>query len=245
MTVLKEVRAILVSVNFDDFLALTLPHNSRFFSETIVVTHPDDKATQRVVERVPGSTCFVTDAFYRNGADFNKWLALEEGLDSIGRSGWILVTDADIILPPTVPDLTLTPGYLYGAERLVVSGERDWFPIERAWECARDTPAPRWCGYFQLFHGSDRNCDRKPWYNTDLGHAAIADEPFRARWSPETRRLLPFSVLHFGDVDQNWFGRVTPRLDGGPLPPLPDAKRKMQELLDEVSDPELNKWAQQ
>lgn len=43
-----RIEAITVSVNYDDFLAETLPLNRPLFDDMIVVTTPEDVETQRI-----------------------------------------------------------------------------------------------------------------------------------------------------------------------------------------------------
>jgi hypothetical protein len=91
------MRAILVSVDYADLLAITLPYNRHHFEEVWVMT---TNGSQDAVEADKhGAIVHLTDAFYRDGATFNKWLALEEGLDTMGREGWICLMDADVLWP--------------------------------------------------------------------------------------------------------------------------------------------------
>lgn len=92
------MRAILVSVDYSDLLAITLPYNRHHFDEVMVVTSPNDDKTKMIADKC-GAVVFTTDSFYKNGADFNKWRALEEGLDYFGRFGWLCIMDADVLWP--------------------------------------------------------------------------------------------------------------------------------------------------
>lgn len=93
------MRAITVAVGYTDLLALTLPYNRHHFESLTVVTDP------RHAEEVSGvcvpnrADVVVTDLFYRGGAVFNKWAALEYALDRIGRNGWLCLMDADVLWP--------------------------------------------------------------------------------------------------------------------------------------------------
>ena len=107
------MRGIVVSVEYDDLLAITLARNARHFERILVVTSPADEATQDVAARVPNAEVHTTDAFYRNGAAFNKGLALEEGFERIGREGWLLAWDADIVMPQRMDLAGIEIGNLY------------------------------------------------------------------------------------------------------------------------------------
>jgi hypothetical protein len=96
------MKAIIVAVDYSDILAVTLPYNRHHFDEVWIVTTLSDLGP--VVEMAEQYHCkvFPTNAFYRDGAIFNKFLALEEGLDAMGREGWLCLLDADILLPRNI-----------------------------------------------------------------------------------------------------------------------------------------------
>jgi hypothetical protein len=101
------MRAIMVAVDYADLLAITLPYNRHHFDQVCIVT--DGKSyngVRRVVDSLPGGNdqnyIFVTESFYAKGATFNKWRALEDGLDWMGREGWICIMDADVLWPRNV-----------------------------------------------------------------------------------------------------------------------------------------------
>src|SRR6266852_2003801 len=90
------MRAIMVCVDMADILAVTLPLNRHHFEEVWVVTsHADHDAV-----RIAGDNearVLKTNLFWEDSAIFNKWRALEHGLDVMGREGWLCVMDADVI----------------------------------------------------------------------------------------------------------------------------------------------------
>jgi hypothetical protein len=170
-----------------------------------------------------GVELFRTDAFTRYGAIFNKGMAIEEAFDVIGRSGWILIVDADIALPATFELGELDRDVLYGAARRqlpegVLDLDGDW---ER-WELTREDPC---AGYFQLFHAEAAALRSLPWYPRGYMNAAYADWDFALRFT--TRTALPSPVLHIGRQYENWCGRASPRLDGTAVP---DADRKLVQM---------------
>src|SRR5689334_22908441 len=95
------MKAILVSVDYADLLAMTLPYNKHHFDEVFVITSNADNATKQVA-RENHCPYLATDSFWDDGAMFNKWKALEEGLTVMGRDGWICIMDADILWPKAV-----------------------------------------------------------------------------------------------------------------------------------------------
>jgi hypothetical protein len=133
----QGLRAFCVVVDYLDLFRLTYHYNKKHFSEFYVITSTADLETQRFVmnRRDSGDgklSYYATDAFYRDGASFNKWLALEQGLDVFGRHGWICLLDADVLWPrglrieyPRQPDVckmtlngcALLPGILYSPLR--------------------------------------------------------------------------------------------------------------------------------
>jgi len=218
------IKTIIVCVDYYDILALTLPHNKNVLDSILVVSAPQDFKTLDVCEK-NGIECYQTDAFYRKGAAFNKGLAIEEAFDVVGRDNWILILDADIIVPrefATCQDM-LDPTFIHGSRRRVLSKFASDSPeisnhalwVDSCPAIAENGPY----GYFQLFHGSDPVLQRRPWYPIDWGYAAGCDDEFMGLWSKKNIMWLPFYVLHLGDSCQNWCGRVTPFV-GGKVPAL-------------------------
>jgi len=212
-------KVLIVSVDFDDLLAITLPRNRRSFGHVLVATSPNSEAATRRVCESANASVFVTDAFYRDGAKFNKGLAVEEGLDVLGRDGWILCLDADIILPSMLTiDLTrLGTQCLYGARRRGLgrieeyAGQEDWtrYPVISDSEVA---------GYFLLFHAGAVALRTRPWFGVNWVHAGGYDSDFEAKFRPNNTRWLPLEVLHLGPTGANWYGRTAARADGAAVP---------------------------
>jgi hypothetical protein len=99
-----RISTVIPCVNYDDFLALTLPRTISVLENVTILTAPEDVRTLAVARahRVP---VFVTDAWW-TGA-FNKARALNKWLDSLGEASaedaWCLTLDADILLPEGEP----------------------------------------------------------------------------------------------------------------------------------------------
>lgn len=222
------LRGITVSVGYDDLLAKTLKQNMRFMDECVVVTAPHDHKTKAVVRSVPNCKLFETNAFYENGAKFNKGRSLESAFDFLGRAGWILIWDADTIFPTDMQLVDLEVGKLYNPPRLILDDPKKYTP-EMPWTEAKPTHDWQFPGYFQLFHAEDPHLIQKPWYGVNYTHAGGCDADFQFRWPMSNKVRLKFHVLHLGPRDTNWFGRVSERVDGLPVETAEERKQIMDD----------------
>lgn len=234
-------KGIVICVNYDDLLQITLPRNMRHMTECVVVTSHEDKRTINLASDVPSVRTFCTDAFYRQGAKFNKGWAMEEGLDVLGRDGWILIWDADIILPENMNFGELDKETLYGCPRKILKDVKQYVPgmswlnqvptqgTERSpvgWESSYD---PGYPGYFHLFHTSANALVNTPWYDPKYVHAGGCDAAFSRKFRKKCK--LPIEVLHLGPRDTNWMGRVSERIDGDSIPEAEDRKQELEKMF--------------
>ena len=213
----QPIKGIVVCVGYDDLLTLTLPRNLKHLSSCLVVTSKTDQRTRDLVKSV-GCELYQTDAFTRHGARFNKGLALEEGFDVLGRSGWIMVWDADVILPsPTLAPMgDLQVGKLYSARRHILTEPKQWSE-HLNWSKVHIHNDKLFPGYFHLFNADDPVLVQRPWYDVTFSHAGGGDGYFQSRWKPEDKIRFPWNVMHLGPIDTNWHGRATDRTDGQPV----------------------------
>jgi len=161
------VKSIVVSVDYHDLLAITLPKNSQHFEKTLVVTAPHDEKTIRTAEQIPNVEVLKTDAFYQLGATFNKGCAMEIGLRRLGKDGWIVVWDADTLFPDSIdiPDKQI--GKLYGARRKVAHNKH-WLNFSALEDESFYPDEGEIPGYFQMFHAEDPVLkNRDIWYPVD------------------------------------------------------------------------------
>lgn len=210
------MKAILVSYQYSDLLVTTLPRNIHHFESVHVVTAPQDVATIDVA-KVCGAQVYQTDAFWRHGAAFNKWLALEEALDDceLRKSGWLCLMDADVIWPQKLPVFPMEKGFLYAPLRRMFFPWPRHLPAESEWTAyPLHSNVQEWAGYSQIFHADDPVLGSPPWHETNWTHAGGADSFFQAKWPAARKVRPPFEVLHLGEAGVNWAGRVTPYADG-------------------------------
>lgn len=124
-----KLQAVTVSVNYSDFLKYTIVENKDLFDKWIIVTDTKDAKTKELCDEY-GITCIQTDVFYENGAKFNKYAAINEGLKYVDDDAWILFIDSDIVLHyemrRTLEKIGLRKDCLYGMDRLNCSGYKNW-----------------------------------------------------------------------------------------------------------------------
>ena len=230
------MRAILVSVDYSDYLAITLPLNRHHFEDVMIVTTPDDIDTIQVAVKYDCKT-FLTRCFFDNGAVFNKWLALEHGLNSLGREGWLCVMDADVVWPQVLPPFEFKPGNLYSPLRHMAD-----FYFPEPWTKIPIHPLiSSFSGYTQIFHALDPVLT-KPWYQVDWKHAGGADTFFQARWPEQNRIRPPFNVLHLGPSGVNWCGRSSPYLNGTIDPEARNRRLKLRSFKAKRTGPASTRY---
>lgn len=207
-------RAITVCVDYSDILAMTLPYNKHFIEEMMVVTSMTDQKTVDVALE-HGARVHQTNTFYREGAHFNLWGAVEEGLDVCGRDGWIMFLDADICLPEHHHNFTPQIGYIYTPHRRIKEDISDGIPEQRKWAQYRRLRVNEdFRGYCQLFHGSDPVLGPSPWHSINWTWKGGQDMAFQSKWPENKWARMPFEVLHLGEAFVNWTGRVSKYRDG-------------------------------
>ena len=125
------LEAVIVCVNYSDFLAITLPRALEVCERVVVVSHYDDKATHQLCDKY-STDCIKTDVFHEDGDMFNKGRAINLGLSNLRHEpgGWLLHIDADIYLPHrfkhALKMAKLDPKTLYGCDRLNCYSWEDW-----------------------------------------------------------------------------------------------------------------------
>jgi hypothetical protein len=135
------LEAVVVCVNYSDFLAHTLPGNRTMFNNMVVVTSLTDQDTVKVCNKY-NVRCIQTDAFYQDGAVFNKGAGINVGLEALNCTGWVLHLDADIHLPPLtrqiLEKIQLEPEKVYGADRLMCPDYKSWIKYLESWRSVHE-----------------------------------------------------------------------------------------------------------
>lgn len=231
------IEAVIVCVDYSDFLAYTLPQAKLHLDHIVVVTTPADKETQQLCKH-HNVECIKTNSFYEKGDKFNKAKGINEGLLYLSKRDWVIHMDADIYLPPMTRDILskkkLDQNKIYGIDRLMCPDYNSWvdylkkprlihdnwifvhlnaFPIAtRVADYNGDGYSP--IGYFQLWHPGTSGVKNYPEVH---GAADRTDMQFAKKWSKDLRELLPEIVaIHLDSEDatvkemgKNWSGRKT------------------------------------
>lgn len=157
---------ITCSVNFSHILKETLPFNKKRVDNVVVVTTPTDFATHAVC-RENEVEYIETDLFYKDGADFNKGLALNEAFKKLKYNDWVLHLDADTLLTGayspilTAENKDLDIEKLYGCMRIEVKDQEEYLKIIKNLALFGDPlgvgnfidkQEELACGFFQLFN---------------------------------------------------------------------------------------------
>lgn len=232
----RKIQAIIISVDYSDFLRWTLPYNKKHFDHTIVITTPEDIETQKICEYW-GVHCVKTNDFYLKDAKFNKANGINYGLSLINKDSWVVHMDADIYLPPMTRDilqmLPLDDQSLYSIDRINCKSFTEWITYlenpesqhgmdglvkydrfengSRLVNLNRDGYIPM--GYFQLWHPNASGVVKYPNVHSSADRTDIL---FGYNFKRENRHLIPDLVcIHLdtaeGEMGQNWNGRTTKR----------------------------------
>lgn len=207
-----RIHGLTVCVDYAEYLAVSLPFWMQGLTSVMVVTSQTDVQTRQTLSllnqhpriRPTSLHVYLTDAFTRDGAAFNKGLAMEEARRLMPWEDWILFFDVDVVPPYlwhlNLPELQL--GYLYGAKRYhtpdlqhLFSTKLNFVPDDRVGY-----------GYFQLFHTKDPKVQKTPLLDTQWRHAGNYDSNFMLSFRSMVQDV-GFPVWHIGPQHENWFGK--------------------------------------
>jgi hypothetical protein len=193
-----------VCVDFSDFLERCLD-NLKLLDRWVVVSVERDRATRRLCRKA-GLDLLITKRLYEDGAPFNKGRAINDGLDVIGHHGWIVILDADTLLPEhfrgELESRQLQDGVLYGCpQRLVDIAGSVNLRTEGPWRKYPDNPV---LGFMQIFSGA-----RGARYPEHYPTAAKSDLEFNAQFE-RCEYIDSLITTHYGRRRFHHEGRRRP-----------------------------------
>lgn len=233
---IQDLQVFIVAVNYDDYLRITLPRNSRWLPDNakINIVTNSKKSREAAIAKESGARVIVSDRAIGPGGSVAKGKAINDALDTISPKDWILILDADILLTEhaigKITKLDLDKDCLFYTRRWKMkSGEdisrvvheydnrKDVLPLAIKYGYLESHDTEPW-GYFQLFNkNADSLKGRARIYEERRTSAEMDDSIFgNFVFSSDKRLCLPIlshSVLHlYHGERENWHGRVTPRI---------------------------------
>lgn len=219
-----SLAAVLVCVDYSDFLELTLPENKDQFDNIVVVTSPQDKNTQRVAAQ-NNVTCLITDIFYEKGAVFNKGGGLNLGIKHIIHGcDFLTILDADTIVPKNFrqnsPWEFMHKNILYGGSRRFIWTYKEYqeyklgYLKEESFELVRGEG----CGFCVITSSKSDVYLKYSNYYPNSRTAEQVDIDFLKRFHPEVKGIgfLPeLNCIHLGPHGINHALRVNSKIPEG------------------------------
>ena len=211
------INYVTISFGYADSLRNTF--SQQILGIRVIVTVPDDLETRRVVLAAKNSELFTLDcAFDGVGfhAAYNKARYLNIGLRELrrrGARGWVILLDADILLPGDFGERLeallplLDKGKLYGLRGRRVAATGEEFAGVRGlgpWEAGLETFTTV-VGYFNLFHLQGPH---REYPASDPGRVEHDDYRFYSLFGKANTGVLPMAALHLGKTYVNWGGQT-------------------------------------
>jgi pyruvyltransferase len=200
----KKLDVIIVSVDYNDLLILTLQKNKRIFHNITVVTSKTDQKCKEICDKF-GVSCIQTDIMYDNNSVFNKGKAINAGINSIENPDLILLLDADIIVENDINLHDLNDKYLYTSERIILPNYDSYIDYINN-GVYNKLDRDQGLGFYQLFSINNNSINRNNPYPDNSSDASWSDLEFRNKF--QFKKNID-RVIHLGDIAKNWKGRVT------------------------------------
>lgn len=199
----QKLDVVIVSVNYNDYLLLSLMNSIKLFENIHVVTSKDDFLCHRICEKF-SVNCIKTDIMYENNAKFNKGKAINLALDSLKEESFVLILDADIIVSDKIDLKELNTDTIYGTGRYFINNYEELLEYESTSNLENVLYEEfRGIGFFQLFYNTGQK------YPETFDDASWCDLVFRDTFKNKVE--IEKTVLHLGQAYKNWQGRITDR----------------------------------
>ena len=205
---LENIQVVVICVNYSDFLRITYQQNIRFFNRNnyYIITSKDDQETVDLCIEL-NNRYETYDDFYINSSKLNKSGAInkiQKRLHNDFPNDWILLLDADIILPNNFDELFLSRCInnkcLYSFKRKDYEEQNDFLNSKNL----VDYTGINFMGFMQLYHNKTKFY---PEFSNDCG---ICDAIFRDYFFDYLVLIDDDSyVVHLGKKDINNRGRIT------------------------------------
>lgn len=195
--------SITVCVNFADKLSQTLDFNAQFLKKLYVVTDPEDKDTINLCSTHKNVEVLFCQDAHKNGAKFNKSGLIKYAQVKITpnhREDWIMIIDADTILPPNfwTETINLQPQF---TENSVYLMKRKIYLSNMDLSNDKYSEIQNGCGFFQLYYNKNKM------YADFSETAGVCDSLFQQLFRNQT--TLNGFCIHLGQNGLDWNGRIS------------------------------------
>lgn len=208
---IQNVHLIVVCLNYSDFLKITYKKNIRFFNPEnyhVVIDEINDFETLKLCKEL-GITYHHFNDFHLNGSKFNKSGAIhmvQKKLHENFPDDWILLLDADIILPDNFEILfnekCINKDAMYSLKRYDYENEDDYYNNSK--DSLVKYTGIDFMGFMQMYHR------KKDLYDEFSKDGSNCDTMFRDKFFSSLTYLDDNEILiHLGKCNDNCFGRVT------------------------------------
>lgn len=234
-----KIDVVIVSVNYNDFLVLSILHNKKYFSNLIVVTTIDDVKCQEICKKFDVK-CVLTDRLTNEGEQFNKGKAINDGIKSIDNPDWILLLDADILVTKKIENDKLEKDTLYTSDRYHCYDNttlKKWKNSEISLHQLGEYEINRGYGFFQLFNINSTRINREMVYSEEYDNASNSDIDFLNLF--EKKQEIN-TCIHLGDPKKNWKGRSSEKfISDDELQQIIDINQKKIEIEKKLSKEQI------
>lgn len=233
-----KIEAVIVCIDYSDFLLFTLKDNKVHFDKTVVVTTTKDLKTKYICDTY-GVECIQTDQITNDDLTVNKALCINLGLKHLDCDGWVVQIDADIWLPPDtrriLNSFPLEDKCIYGIDRLMCNSFGKWIDFIEAFNREEKFIHKQkiymdvdhfplggrvvnygrgglWViGFFQLWNPEGSGVKEYPIERVGYDRTDVAH---MKKWGKGTRLMIPDIIgIHLSSQDhskaQNWNGRTS------------------------------------
>lgn len=195
----KKLDVFIISVNYNDFITITLKENIKIFDNIHVITSSSDTKCQEICKTY-NVDCIITNLMFEEGV-FNKGKSYNYALNKTKNLDYVLILDADIIVKDKI-DLNLIDEYcFYYAARRLCYDYNSFINLEKIEDLEYEIPHGD--GFFQLINMKNEII----YFSEDFKNCGGVDVDFREKF--EERILLENEVIHLGEKELNWDGRIT------------------------------------
>lgn len=200
-SITNKLDVVIVSVNYNDYLKISLENNTKIFDNITVVTSEDDIECQEICKTY-GVNCVICDNILKDGS-INKSIGLNKGIESIKNPDWILILDADIVVNNKIDIKNLEYNNLYTNSRWIIEDINLYNEYKSGNKQLSDFRFERdkGIGFFQLFNFKFK----KRYPDSDWGRyseSTWSDITFKRGFNKISS--LDLEVIHIGKPYQKW-----------------------------------------